>query len=100
MATAIAPLSFKVFEKALNSALDELQKSVKIAKLTEPQSRSAFNFLSGNETFVSLPTGHGNSAWKPCESNLAGAYWCKFSNFVLRVRLGEARLHFSLEHGK
>ena len=61
MATAIAPLSFKVFEKALNSALDELQKSVKISKLTEPQSRSAFNFLSGNDTFVSLPTGHGKS---------------------------------------
>ena len=73
METAIAPLSFKVFEKALNSALDELQKSVKISKLTEPQSRSASNFLSGNDTFVSLPTGHGKSAWKPCESNLAGA---------------------------
>ena len=61
MATVIALLSFKVFEKALNSALDKLQKSVKISKLTEPQSRSASNFLSGNDTFVSLPTGHGKS---------------------------------------
>ena len=54
-------LSFKVFEKALNSALNKLQKCVKISKLTESQSRSAFNFLSGNDTFVSLQTGHGKS---------------------------------------
>ena len=32
--------------------------------------------------------------------DLAGAGCCQFPNFVLRVRLGEARLHFSLEHAQ
>ena len=65
MATACDPLSFKVFEKAAKSALGKLcpasRDSSRISELTEPQSRSAFNFLSGNDTFVSLPTGHGKS---------------------------------------
>lgn len=65
MVTACDPLSFKVFEKAAKSALGKLWPasgaSSRISELTEPQSRSAFNFLSGNDTFVSLPTGHGKS---------------------------------------
>ena len=32
-----------------------------LSSLTEPQSRSFFNFLSGNDTFVSLPTAHEKS---------------------------------------
>ena len=50
-----------MFEKAANSAPDKLQKFVTITKHYEPQSRSAFNFLSGNDTFVSFPTGHGKA---------------------------------------
>ena len=65
VAAVCDPLLFKVFEKAAKSALGKLcpasRASFRISELTEPQSRSAFNFLSGNDTFVSLPTGHCKS---------------------------------------
>ena len=38
-----------------------LAKAVRCASLTEPLSRSLFNFLCSNDTFVSLPTGHGKA---------------------------------------
>lgn len=57
---AAASLSYKVFEKAANSALTKV-KIGQISSLTEPQSRSLYSFLCGNDTFVSLPTGHGKS---------------------------------------
>ena len=55
-----ASLSYKMFEKAVKSAITKV-KIGQISSLTEPQSRSLFNFLCGNDTFVSLPTGHGKS---------------------------------------
>ena len=57
---AAASLSYKVFEKAVKCAMTKV-KIGQISSLTEPQSRSLFNFLRGNDTFVSLPTGHGKS---------------------------------------
>ena len=41
-------LSYKVFEKATNSALSKV-KFGDISSLTEPQSRSLFSFLCGND---------------------------------------------------
>ena len=57
---AAASLSYKVFEKAVKCAMTKV-KIGHISSLTEPQSRFLFNFLRGNDTFVSLPTGHGKS---------------------------------------
>ena len=57
---AAASLSYKVFEKAVKCAMTKV-KIGQISSLAEPQSRSLFNFLRGNDTFVSLPTGHGKS---------------------------------------
>ena len=42
-------LSYKVFEKAANAALSKV-KFGHISGLTEPQSRSLFSFLCGNDT--------------------------------------------------
>ena len=55
-----ASLSYKVFENAVKCAITKVEIG-EISSLTEPQSRSLFNFLCGNDTFVSLPTGHGKS---------------------------------------
>ena len=57
---AAASLSYKVFEKAVKCAMTKV-KIGHISSLTEPQSRFLFNFLRDNDTFVSLPTGHGKS---------------------------------------
>ena len=57
---ATASLSYKVFEKAVKSALQKVNIG-NISSLTQPQSRALFTFLCGNDTFVSLPTGHGKS---------------------------------------
>ena len=57
---AAASLSYKVFENAVKCAITKVEIG-EISSLTEPQSRSLFNFLCGNDTFVSLPTGHGKS---------------------------------------
>lgn len=57
---AAASLSREVFSKAVNCALNKLDVG-QISCLTEPQSKSLFSFLCGNDTFVSLPTGHGKS---------------------------------------
>ena len=55
-----ASLSYKVFENAVKCAITKVEIG-EISSLTEPQSRSLFNFLYGSDTFVSLPTGHGKS---------------------------------------
>ena len=57
---AAASLSYKVFENAGKCAITKVEIG-EISTITEPQSRSLFNFLCGNDTFVSLPTGHGKS---------------------------------------
>ena len=62
--TAAASLSYKVFEKAANSALVKV-KIGHISSLTEPQKRSLFSFLCGNDTLLCLPAGHGKSTLRP-----------------------------------
>ena len=57
---ATASLPYKVFEKAVKSALQKVNIG-NISSLMQPQSRALFTFLCGNDTFVSLPTGHGKS---------------------------------------
>ena len=53
-----ASLSYKVFENAVKCAITKVEIG-EMSSLTEPQSRSLFNFLCGDDTFLSLPTGHG-----------------------------------------
>ena len=53
---ATASLSYKVFEKAVKSALQKVNIG-NISSLAQPQSRALFTFLCGNDTFVSLLTG-------------------------------------------
>ena len=55
-----ASLSYKVFQNDVKCAITKVEIG-EISSLTEPQSRSLFNFLCGNDTFVSLPAGHGKS---------------------------------------
>ena len=57
---ATASLSYKVIEKAVKSALQKVNIG-NISSLTQPQSGALFTFLCGNDTFVSLPTGHDKS---------------------------------------
>ena len=59
-----ASLSYKVFENAVKCAITKVEIG-EISSLTEPLSRSLFNFLCGNDTFVSLPTGHGKYLIRP-----------------------------------
>lgn len=58
-ASADVALSKKVFDKAVNSALGKVNTG--IARLTEQQLKALKNFLSGKDSFVCLPTGHGKS---------------------------------------
>ena len=57
MLTVFAPTAYCL--QSINKQVFE--KAVRCASLTEPQSRSLFNFLCGNDTFVLLPTGHQKS---------------------------------------
>ena len=57
---ATASLSYNVCEKAVKSTIQKVNIG-NISSLTQPQTRSLFTFLCGNDTFVSLPTGHGKS---------------------------------------
>ena len=66
------------FDKSVKAAVINLDG---ISCLTDPQSRSLFCFLSGNDTFVSLPTGHGKVPYLPdfhacCQGTLI--LWRKF----------------------
>ena len=57
---AAVSLPKDVFDKAVKSALDKVS-SRGISNLTNHQSKALLNFLSGKDTFVCLPTGHGKS---------------------------------------
>ena len=58
MASAI--LSRESFNDAVEKALEAL-KDISIESLTKYQSKALFHVLNGEDTFVSLPTGHGKS---------------------------------------
>ena len=53
-------LSFDEFNKSVESILCSLQ-NVKIHELSPHQSQALYHFISGEDTFVVLPTGHGKS---------------------------------------
>ena len=57
---ASASLSRESFNDAVEKALEALKDS-SIESLTKYQSKSLFHVLNGEDTFVSLPTGHGKS---------------------------------------
>ena len=57
---ASASLSRESFNDAVEKALEALKDS-SIESLTKYQSKALFNVLNGEDTFVSLPTGHGKS---------------------------------------
>ena len=48
----------KSFNDAVEKALEALKDS-SIESLTKYQSKALFHVLNGEDTFVSLPTGHG-----------------------------------------
>ena len=58
MASAI--LSRESFNDAVEKALEALKDS-SIESLTKDQSKALFHVLNGEDTFVSLPTGHEKS---------------------------------------
>ena len=57
---ASASLSHESFNDAFEKALEALKDS-SIESLTKYQSKALFHVLNGEDTFVSLPTGHGKS---------------------------------------
>ena len=57
---ASASLSRESFNDAVEKALEALKDS-SIESLTKYQSKALFHVLNGEDTFVSLPTGHGKS---------------------------------------
>ena len=57
---ASASLSRESFNDAVEKALEALKES-SIESLTKYQSKALFHVLNGEDTFVSLPTGHGKS---------------------------------------
>ena len=57
---ASASLSRESFNDAVEKALEALKDS-SIQSLTKYQSKALFHVLNGEDTFVSLPTGHGKS---------------------------------------
>ena len=57
---ASASLSRESFNDAVEKALEALKDS-SIESLTKYESKSFFHVLNGEDTFVSLPTGHGKS---------------------------------------
>ena len=57
---ASASLSRESFNDAVEKALEALKDS-SIESLTKYQSKVLFHVLNGEDTFVSLPTGHGKS---------------------------------------
>ena len=57
---ASASLSRESFNDAVEKALEALKDS-SIESLTNYQSKALFHVLNGEDTFVSLPTGHGKS---------------------------------------
>ena len=57
---ASASLSRESFNDAVEKALEALKDS-SIESLTKYQSKVLFHLLNGEDTFVSLPTGHGKS---------------------------------------
>ena len=65
MASAI--LSRESFNDAVEKALEALKDS-SIESLTKYQSKALFHVLNGEDTFVSLPTGHGKSSLQPASS--------------------------------
>ena len=57
---ASASLSRESFNDAVEKALEALKDS-SIESLTKYQSKALFHVLNGEDTFVSIPTGHGKS---------------------------------------
>ena len=57
---ASASLSRESFNDAVEKALEALKDS-SIESLTKYQSKALFHVVNGEDTFVSLPTGHGKS---------------------------------------
>lgn len=57
---ALKGLSFDKFKKSAESILCSFQ-NVKIHELSPHQSQALYHFISGEDTFVVLPTGHGKS---------------------------------------
>ena len=57
---ASASLSRESFNDAVEKALEAIKDS-SIESLTKYQSKALFHVLNGEDTFVSLPTGHGKS---------------------------------------
>ena len=57
---ASASLSRESFNGAVEKALEAIKGS-SIESLTKYQCKALFHVLNGEDTFVSLPTGHGNS---------------------------------------
>ena len=53
-------LPFDGFKKSVESILCTFQ-NVKIHELLPHQSQALYHFISGKDTFVVLPTGHGKS---------------------------------------
>lgn len=57
---ALKGLSFDEFKKSAESILCSFQ-NVKIHELSPHQSQALYHFISGEDTFIVLPTGHGKS---------------------------------------
>ena len=58
-------LSIDQFKKSVESILCSFH-NVKIHELSPHQSQALYHFISGEDTFVVLPTGHGKSLIPPC----------------------------------
>ena len=72
---ASASLSRESFNDAVEKALEALKDS-SIESLTKYQSKALFHVLNGEDTFVSLPTGHGKSLiYQLAQTPAAASYY-------------------------